>query len=123
MLVVAAILFVGGICLTCHAVRVMLWWPVATAQIVRYRIRRNDGQPFYQAVVRFETADGRQILTVCNSGYCYRRWSAGQTVSLYYNPANPLWVEIGWLDLWMLPLTCYVLAASASIFLWCSRLA
>lgn len=122
MLVVAAIAFVGGVWSTYHAIRVMFWWPVATAQILRYQIKRRidqeGGQPFYHPVVRFETADGQQILTISYSGTWRRRWSAGQTVSLYYNPANPLWVEIGWFDLWMMPLTCYVGAAWFTIFHW-----
>jgi len=80
--------------LTFHAIRVVSRWPRAAATVVRYTIRRNEGQPFYYPVVKFTAHDGKPIVAIWNSGYWRRYWPTGPVVSVRYAPRNPRWVEI-----------------------------
>jgi hypothetical protein len=83
-----------GVWMAFHAVRVALYWPKASARIVRYSIRRYETQPFYHAVVQFETANGQAVTTISNTGSWRRRWPTGSVISVKYHPENPRWIEI-----------------------------
>ena len=118
----AAMLAVGGWS-TFHAVRLTFWWPRASARIVRYWITRSedqpDGQRFFHPVVRFETADGRAVITISSWG-CWRRpWPVGHIVSVHYNPTNPRWAEIRcFANVWQMPLIFVGFAAVLGLVLW-----
>jgi hypothetical protein len=83
-----------GVWTAFHAVRVTLYWPRTWATVVRYSIRRHDGQPFYHPVVRFQTTDGRPVLAIANSGWWTRRWSIGASLPVRYRSTDPRWIEI-----------------------------
>jgi hypothetical protein len=93
-------ILVGGMILSVriwfllYAVRVTLYWPQASARVVRYSIHRHEGQAFYHPVVRFCTADGRRTTAISNSGWWLPTWTRGTVVSLPYHPHDPRWVEI-----------------------------
>jgi hypothetical protein len=106
--------------LTFHAIRVLRFWPQASATVVRYSIRRSDEQPFYHPVVRFQTADGCQVLTISNSGWWTRRWPIGAVLPVRYNSANPRWIEvISVSNLWgfALPLVVFGFLAFVAVML------
>ena len=70
--------------MTYHAIRVVAYWPRASATVVRYTIRRYEGQqPFFHAVVRFRTHDGKPIVAIWNGGYWRRYWATGTTVAVH----------------------------------------
>jgi uncharacterized protein DUF3592 len=80
--------------MTFHAIRVVTRWPRASATIVRYAIRRYDKQPFYHAVVKFTSHDGKPIVAIWSSGYRRRYWPRGTVVPVRYAPQNLRWIEI-----------------------------
>ena len=129
IVIVATIGIVAAAWAAFHAVRQLLYWPKVPATILRYWITRSSegssfdttakGQPFYHAVLRFETQDGQLITTVSHEGYWRKRWPVGHRLSIRYNPANPLWVEIAsfW-SLWGLPLTIIALFLWFALIFW-----
>ena len=119
-LFVGSILTLVGSWLLYHAVRQTLFWPKAAATMLRYCIKRSeghpDGQPFYYAVLRFETRGGQTITTMSNCGSWRRPWERGSSVTVRYNPANPRWAELAtFANVWAMPLVFLVLAAGALV--------
>ena len=88
---------IGAIAFAAHSVWILCNWPNATAEILRYRITRSDGakgQKFYHAVYRFETLDGRKMISTSSHGSWRRIWKPGALVAIRYWPDNPRRTEI-----------------------------
>lgn len=103
-----------------HALRQLLYWPKARAEIVRYTITRDEGgQRFYHPVLRFCTEEGIAVTTISSWGAWRRPWAAGTCVVIRYNPANPQWAEIScFANLWCLPLAFGGLAVAVGLLWW-----
>lgn len=55
---------------------------------------KPHGQRFFHPAVKFETADGRAVVTISSWGWWRRPWPVGHIVSVHYKPTNPRWAEI-----------------------------
>jgi hypothetical protein len=102
-----------------HAIRQTLYWPKASAVVLRYCIKRNEGQAFFHPVLRFELLD-RRITTISRWGSWRRPWRNGDAVTVRYDPSNPLRAEIQTFGVvWGLPLTCLTLTiVGALVMFW-----
>ena len=72
-------------------------WPKVSAEIVRYRISRSDGdrgQAFFHPAYRFTTLDGETKIGLSSWGWRRRPWPRGAKVFVRYNPDNPRRTEI-----------------------------
>lgn len=123
MTIVVVVMLGVGACSVYHALRVTFRWPRALARIAGYRVTRSEhephGQKFYHPVVRFETADGLPVIATSDWGSWRKPWPVGHVVFVYYNPANPRWVEIGSIAcVWGIPLTLAGLISFLTVFMW-----
>ena len=103
-----------------HAIRQIFYWPNSSAVVLRYTIKRSDGQPFYYPVLRFSTASGQTITTISDWRSSRRVWRYGETITIRYNPANAQWAEIATFEnIWLMPLAylMFCLPVPLAIFL------
>jgi hypothetical protein len=105
-----------------HAIRQTRFWPQASAVVLRYCIKRHEGQAFFHPVLRFELPDSSSITTISNWGSWRRPWKNGDAVTVRYDPSNPRKAEIAtfWVA-WGLPLTCLTLTIGGVLLMFWFR--